>query len=145
MGRLTKARRISKTQAIVLEKIAGLDVRQVQREAAREMLARVRHLYRARRDGHLDTMEKAVAFCKGIGLMGIVESYYGLQILHTSAGVTLAFAPDGRPCWRMMPPLSATNDVPENLVFCFNEPANGSTNATISAPPSASSPAPSAG
>jgi hypothetical protein len=82
----------------VREKLAGLDVRQTMRDAARRHACQVRAIHHVRRQGILDDLREAEDYLTNVGVTWTSETYYGIVLVY-AAGVTLAYRPDGTLDW----------------------------------------------
>ena len=103
---------------IVRERLAGLELRQLQRDAGRRCANQLKLIYVARKQHRLDDLEAATDWLTKCGIHWSDESWYGIVMIY-AGGATLVYGPDGVLQRTYSPRL--LGDEPEQFVLFTDE------------------------
>ena len=88
----------------IREKLSGLEVRQLLRDAARRQASILSRAYKFRRDGRFNSFDEAIKLVQEeFGWESNLEEYYGVRLLHLQCGMTLAYDQTGTLSWASAP------------------------------------------
>ena len=103
---------------IVREKLDGLELRQLQRDAGRRCANQIKLIYAARKQHLLDSLEPAIDWLTNTGIHWSEENWYGISMIY-AGGATLVYGPDGVLQRTYSPRL--LGDEPEQFVLFTDE------------------------